>query len=149
MDKIQHLIANYHPQLVLVEDEIAVLFREKASKAGGQVVLGKSKKAPSIIGVLGDIEYKFIIELAADEWSGLTNAQQTALLDHHLCACSVEENPTTGTMSCFISPPDVVAYRGEIERHGMWRDSGNPELATTNAPVMEIFGTTTTEEANA
>ena len=63
-DVVTTLIANYHPDLALVSDEIAVLFREKASKSGGRVVLGKTKKAPNLLSILGGKEYRFIIEFS-------------------------------------------------------------------------------------
>ena len=143
-DVMTKLITDYHPDLVMVVDEIAIIFREKASKAGGHVILGKSKKAPSIVGLLGDTEYKFIIELAADEWSGLTGAQKTALLDHHLCACRTEENPQTGDLKCFMAPPDVTYYFDEVDRHGDWRPREGDDTDTPSS-ITTLFSTNTTE----
>ena len=145
MAKVEELVANFHPHLALVDSEIAIIFREKSAKAGGQAILGKSKKASPLLGVLGDVEYKFIIELAGDEWSGLTEAQRTALLDHHLCALQVEENPQTGTMKCFIAPPDFIGFRGELERHGIWRDI---EDEGAN-PIGKLFGNEVSGEEEA
>jgi len=135
-DEIQDLIAKYHGDLVLVEDEIAVIFRDKASKSGGKVILGKSKKAPPLLGVLGDREYKFIIELAADEWMELDGKQRTALLDHHLCSCCVEEDAEKGTMNCFITPPDVAFFYEELDRHGDWRPRPEGEGPS---PLLEML----------
>lgn len=138
-DIVKELITNYHPHLAMSLDEIAVVFREKASKVGGQVVLGKSRKATILLGVLGDVDYKFIIELAADEWSHLDPAQQRALLDHHLCACRVDEDSKTGNLKFYIAPPDFVGYRGEIERHGIWRP--DPSANTPGAsPIEQLLG---------
>ena len=134
MDQMETLLG-HHPDLALVEDEIAIIFREKAAKKGGKVVLGSSKKAPSLLGVLGDTEYKFILELAADEWQGLTNKQQLALLDHLLCGCGVEENPTTGTMKCFIRTPDVAFFWDELDHHGDWRPRPENEERGDAGPV--------------
>ena len=75
MATIKDLIAKHHPHLATITGQIAVLFREKAGHAGEHVVLGKSKKAPAVLGILGDIDYKFIIEIAADEWQGLTDGE--------------------------------------------------------------------------
>ena len=131
-------LLGYHPDLALVEDEIAVVFREKAAKKGGKVVLGTSKKAPAMIGVLGDTEYKFILEIAADEWQGLNTKQQLALLDHLLCGCGVEENANTGTMKTFIRTPDVAFYWDELDRHGDWRN--RPSSNVDRGDVVELFG---------
>lgn len=130
-DKVKHLVANHHPELVLAADEIVVLFREKATKKGGKVILGTSKKAPAILNILADIDCKFIIELAADEWVGLSDDQQTALLDHHLCAFQVEEDPKTGDVKYSIAPPDIGYYFGEYERYGDWRPKEEQEEAST------------------
>jgi hypothetical protein len=123
MDQVKNLIANHHPHLALIEDEIGVIFREKASEVAGVVILGKTKKAPPILSVLTDkkFNYRFLIELGADEWQALTPGQQRALLDHHLCSMLVEEDPNSGAIKCQIRPPDFIGYKEEVERHGMWR----------------------------
>ena len=121
------LIAKFHPHLAIVEDEIAILFREKASKAGGKVVLGKSKKAPSLISLLGNKNFKFILEVAADEWAGLNGKQQTALLDHLLCYCWGEEDSKTGDMKWSVRTPDLCFFKEEWKRHGNWRPSEEEE----------------------
>lgn len=133
------LIKQHHPDLVMVMDEIALIFREKAGKAGGQVVLGKSKKASPLFGVLGDTDYKFIIELAADEWDGLTSKQKQALIDHHLCACRTEEDPKSGDLKCFIAPADVSMYFDELDRWGDWRPRPDDEERGPSV-VEEMFG---------
>ena len=120
-DKVKKLVANHHPDLVLVVDEIVILFREKATKKGGKVILGTSKKAPAILNILADVDYKFIIELAADEWTMLSDQERDALIDHHLCAFQVEEDPKSGEVKYSIAPPDIGYYYAEYERHGDWR----------------------------
>jgi len=126
MTTIRDLIAKYHPDLAICDDEIAVIFKEKAGTVGDAVVAGKSAKAPKILGILGDIDYKFVITLGADVWQQLTDPQRVALLDHHLCACRAEENPQTGMIRFYIALPDVAFFKDEIERHGFWRTSGQP-----------------------
>ena len=135
---VNDLIVKYHPHLVSVRGQIAVLFREKASHAGEKAILGKSRKAPAVLGILGDIDYKFIIEIAADEWGLLTDGERVALLDHHLCACKGTEDEQTGDMKFSLQPPDVAFYREEVERHGFWRSK------TGKVPdqdlIMDLFG---------
>ena len=137
MATITDLVAKYHPDLVLCEDEIAVVFKEKASTVGDSVVAGKTAKAPKLLGVLGEIDYKFVITLAADEWQAMSDAHRVALLDHHLCACGVEENPKTGNVRFYVRLPDVSFFKDEVERHGFWRTSG---AATSNDLIMDLFG---------
>jgi hypothetical protein len=134
-------LLGHHPDLILVEGEIAVVFREKATKRGGRVVLGNAKKAPGLLGVLGETPYKFVLEIAADEWSGLTNKEKTALVDHMLCACGVEENPQTGNMKCFIRSPDVAYFWDELDRHGDWRPRGDGDEHPMAGKIAELFST--------
>jgi long-subunit acyl-CoA synthetase (AMP-forming) len=131
------LIAKYHPHLALCDDEIAILFKEKAAIQGEVVVTGKTAKASELFGVLGETNWKFIITLAQDQWVKMSDAERVALLDHHLCGCYAEENKTTGNQTYKVVPPDVSFFRGELERHGLWRTSGAPP---TQSLIEEIFG---------
>ncbi len=135
---IQDLIAKYHPHLAMHDDEIVVLFKENATKVGDAVILGKTAKASPVLALLADKPYKFIITLAMDEWNNLKDKQKLALLDHHLCACRAEEDPTTGATKFWVQPPEVGFYQAELERHGFWRTSGSP--APKNV-LEELFGT--------
>ena len=137
MNTMKDLISKFHPHLAVCDDEIAIVFKEKASEVGDVVIAGKTAKAPALLAVLGEIKYKFVITLAADVWADLNDKEKVALLDHHLCGCRAVENPTTGDSKFSLAPPDVVFYKGEIERHGLWRTSG----AAPSASLMkEIFG---------
>lgn len=138
-DLMRDLIKNYHPDLASVDKEIAIVMRPKAGKSGGQVILGKTRKAPGLLGVLGPVDYKFIIELAGDEWNNLTDKQRTALMDHHLCACSVDIDEVSGEIKCSLNAPDFVGYRGELERHGIWR-SAPADADGGKSPIEQMFG---------
>jgi hypothetical protein len=138
-DMMEQLIRDYHHDLLPIMDQIVIVFREKAAKSGGKTVYGKSKKASPIISVLGEKEYKFIIELAADCWENeLAADQRLALLDHHLCACRVDFDDKTGEYKCQVVPPDFIGFREEIDRHGIWRpqESNGDE----GASVDELIG---------
>ena len=136
---MESLIAN-KPNLALlaqIDDEILIVFKEKASKNGDHVILGKTAKANALLGVVGDKDYKFVITLAGDEWAALGNTEREALLFHHLCACGCEENPQSGDLKCFVRLPEVNFYREEVEEYGYWRTSGvtpEPNL------IDELFG---------
>jgi hypothetical protein len=138
MKQVSVLIGKYHPHLALIEDEIGVIFREKASEIAGMVILGKTKKAPPLMSVLTDkkFNFRFLIELGADEWQQLTPPQQTALLDHHLCSMMAEEDTNSGEIKCYIRPPDFLAYKDEVLRHGMWRPMDDETLSA----VEQMFG---------
>jgi hypothetical protein len=135
-DQVMALIGKYHPDLALVAEEIVVIFREKASKSGGQVVLGSSKRAPAIANALAGEDYKFILEIGADQWENeLTARQREALLDHLLTACRCEEDPKSGELKLTVARPDITAYRENVERYGMWFPR---EKSEDEGPVNEV-----------
>ena len=136
-DLMKEVVANYHPDLALVVDEIAIVFKEKASKSGGKVTLGKASKAPPLFGVLGDTDYKFILTLAADEWVNLTGRQRQALMDSMLCSCRAEEDDN-GNLQCSIATPDVAYFYDELDRWGDWRP--RPPEDGPESPLERIFG---------
>ena len=137
VNTLKDLVGKYHPHLALVVDEIAVVFKEKASQVGDLVITGKSSKAPALLPVLSETKWKFVIILAADQWAAMTDKQQLALLDHHLCACRSEENGETHEIRYYVQPADVEFYKGEIERHGFWRTTGTPVAPNL---IVELFG---------
>jgi hypothetical protein len=139
MKLMKKLIKSDFPHLLLVQDDIAIVFREKAKEApGGQTILGTSKKAPALLSVLTDkdYEYKFIIELAEDSWHTLDPKQQEALVFHHLCSLRVEEDPDKGEIKCQLRPPDFYGYKEEVEKYGMWRPYDDDVLSA----VEQMFG---------
>lgn len=141
-DMVRELIANHHPDLALIVDEIAVVFKDKASNSGGRLVLGKVRKAPPLLGVLGDVEYKFILELGADAWVDLTSRQQQAFLDHLLLHCVAEEED--GGYKYFLRAPDVSFFYEELDRWGDWR----PRPADDDVPSIEdVFKRNSANEA--
>jgi hypothetical protein len=145
---MQDLISKNHPHLALVDKEIAIIFREKASKSGGQVVLGKSRKAGNLFKVLGKADYKFIVEVAADEWQRLADYQRVALIDHLLCACKVTEDEKTGDLKFSLASPEVSFFWEELKRHGDWRPRPQQEEGdSTNVEgVLGMMGGDTDDE---
>lgn len=139
------LIGKNHPDLALVSSEIVVVFREKAGKSGGAVILGTPKKATALANALASEDYKFILEIGADTWQDdLTSQKREALLDHLLTACRCEEDEKSGALKCSVAKPDIIAFRENIERYGMWfpreedKDAG-PDQAED--AIQEMFGT--------
>lgn len=120
-ENIKTLIGQAHPHLADICDDIIVIFKEKASRKGGQPVLGKTSKAPALISLLGEREYQFVIELAADTWNRLDDTQKMALLDHQLCFIGGEEDEKTCEMKYYLTAPDISYFSSEIERNGHWR----------------------------
>jgi len=140
IQQVLNLVGQHHPDLALVSSEIAVVFREKASKAGGQVILGTSRKAQPLMNALAGADYKFILEIAQDAWVDLTGTQQEALLDHLLCACMVEEDAKSGNIKYIVRKPDISAFRDNVERYGMWFPREKDEEDNEPNAVQEMFG---------
>jgi len=141
--KIKELIGQNHPDLALISDEIIIVFRAKAGKSGGQVILGNSKKVAALANAIGNTDFKFVIEIAADLWENeLSSRQQEALLDHLLTACRCEEDPKSGEFKCSVAKPDITAFRENVERYGMWFPVESKEDEGPS-PVEEMFGVDT------
>jgi hypothetical protein len=140
--KAWDLIGQRHPEIggCLNKGELVIVFREKASKAGGQVILGGAKKAAPLVNALAGENFVFILELAKDQWIELSSKKQEALLDHLLCACNAEEDPKTGTWKFSVIKPDVQAYRRNVEEYGMWfPTSDEDEQSSGPDPVADMF----------
>lgn len=137
MNTVRDLIANYHPHLASVDKEILVIFKEKAGKSGDVIRASASRKASPQLGVVSETDWKFVIELADDEWKSYTDPQRIALLDHALCALRVDEDEETHALKCSIAQPDVLFYTEEIARNGYWRVKGTPKNEDL---ITELFG---------
>lgn len=138
MKMVSSLIKDYHPHLLLIEEDIGVVFREKAREVAGLVIPGQTKKAPPLLPILTDkkFTYKYVIEIGENAWQELDERQRMALLDHHLCAMKVEEDAESGEIKCSIRPPDFVGYKEEVERWGMWRPMDDETLSI----IEQMFG---------
>ena len=137
VNTMRDLVARHHPHLATIVDNIAILFKDKATMAGNKVVIGKSAKASPVIVTLTKKPWRFIFTLAADEWQKMEEKNRVALLDHLLCGCKGEEDEKSGEMNFFLQPPDVEFYKEEVLRHGLWRTSG---VAPTPDLIKELFG---------
>ena len=120
-DMVQEIAAEHHPDLAVILDKIAILFKEKSTKSGGVVIPGKAKKAPGIIEILGKKPFVFILEIGGDVWGTFSNTQRVALLDHLLCACRMKADENGDGVKYFIAPPDFSFFKEEILRHGVWQ----------------------------
>jgi hypothetical protein len=125
-ESIRTLVGEAHPHLADIVDDVIVIFREKASKKGGAPVLGKTGKAPALLSLLGERQYKFILELGADTWANLDGDQRQALLDHQLCYIGGEEDEKSGDMKYHLNEPDICYFSEEIDRRGHWRPDLTP-----------------------
>lgn len=139
---MEKAIAEWHPHLALVSDQIAVVMRDPAAKSGGVVNLGSSKKASPLVQVLGKEKYVFILEIAANEWQELDDTKRMALIDHLLCQCGAVEDDKKGTITYTILKPEIQVFKANLRRFGVWMDISDEEddgdhAATT---IEQMFG---------
>ncbi len=135
----EKLIAAHHQHLATVP--IRYVWRDKAAQSKGNIVFGKARKVSGLAAHLvhlvrddeppDEVEF-FVIEIAADMWPTLTDAQQTALIDHELCHLGVDI-PEGGDKdrSLVVRGHDLEEFAAVVGRHGLWR----PAVETFHAAV--------------
>lgn len=112
------LIPLIHPSLATAK--FRYIFREKAKKKSGKVVLGTVKKMSDLMYFLIDANY--IMEIALDAWNELDAQKRTALVDHLLERCIGEEDEQTAEMKWSTREPDVHEFSSILSRHGAWTE---------------------------
>jgi hypothetical protein len=130
----EKLIEQHHRHLLDVP--IRYLWRDKAASSKGKVVLGKARKVTGLPAHLVHLALKdeppeevefFVLEIAADMWQTLTEAQRVALVDHELCHLG-----TAGADErLIVRGHDLEEFSAVVERHGLWR----PAIETFHAAV--------------
>jgi hypothetical protein len=127
------LIPEHHQEIELWMDEIRYVFRDKAAKSKGRVVLGKAHKlggmacylihsAPGDLNEFGDqAGDMFVVEIAEDAWETLTMRQKEALVDHELAHLSISINEEDGSIQRNIRGHSVEEFTEIIQRHGAWK----------------------------
>lgn len=123
-DLAEELIGKYHPDLAVAD--FAFLYKDKASAAeidAGQV--GVAKKVSGMWHTLTGGK-DFVVVLTYSLWNGLSNIEQTAMLDMALESCVIkldkdgnpkkdeDDNPEWA-----IKPYDIVGHSAIISRYGL------------------------------
>lgn len=118
----QKLIAEHHTRLEGIR--VDFVFRDKASKSNGKIVLGKARKVSGLNAFLANDDGHdfFVIEIAEDEWEQMPPSKRRALVDHELCHCTIDFDEDKGVVTLGIKGHDVEAFVEEIERNGLWKD---------------------------
>jgi len=139
---MEYIIKEHLPHLATVDDKIAILFKEKATKSGGQVIFGKSKKASAVIQALTKErgELVFLLEIGNDEWLTFSDETKMAALHHLLCCCGVEEKED-GTERYFVRPPDASVFYENIKLFGFWMkyDTEDDTAEESASAIEELF----------
>jgi len=119
---LEKLIGENHPQLVELAYSLPIIFKDKSSKNGGRISLGRVAKAPDILNVLNDtIECQFFIEIGFDLWNSLEDNHRVALLDHLLSHIKATENEQNGEMVYSLINPDVSYFEKNLAQYNNWQ----------------------------
>lgn len=131
-------VANIAAQLIkehhkhLIGQRIEYVFRDKAQKTKGKIVLGMARLISGLNAFLSTDEDAeepgepyFVMEIAYDTWKELEGEQRLALVDHELCHfwCEdvVDEKTGEEGTRLAILPHDVEEFANIIQRHGLWK----------------------------
>ena len=114
------LIRNYHSYLAT--QSIAYLFKNREMFSKGRCVLATAEKTSAKVKALSEpAGYDFVIIVSYPTWLNLTSKQRSAVVDHELTHCFVEENDDTGEATTKILPHDVDEFEEIIRRHGLYK----------------------------
>lgn len=151
----ERLIADHHRHLI--DTRVEFVFRDKASKKNGKVVLGTARKTTGLNAFLarrtadgedtGGEEF-FVIELAKDEWDEMPPSKRRAAVDHELCHCSIEYDEEKGIVTLGIRAHDVEEFAEVVERHGLWKDD-LADFAKAVKEQLDLFETTAAADIEA
>ena len=86
---------------------------EKTRRYGKKMVMGTARSVPAMWYTLTGFD--FVIEIDEVAWDILDLEQQTALVDHELCHCFIDEK------GWYIRDHDVEEFVAVVKRHGAWK----------------------------
>jgi len=123
-------VMRYHPDLN--GSRIVFVFRDKAQKLHGSIVLGAAQKVSEKYKV--HFPYDFLITLALDQWQNMSDVGKKAVVDHELCHCTLTER------GWGIRDHDIEEFREVVERHGLYKsDLMAFAMAVKEAPIRDMF----------
>lgn len=121
---------------------IEFVWREKAPKSKGRLVLARARKVSGLNAFLANVSAGvpdrlanddfFVVEVAVDTWERLTEDQRVALVDHELCHLHVDKDGD-GSAVLSLRGHDLEEFAAIVERHGLWAS----DVATFGSAVAE------------
>ena len=136
-EELAKLVGSNHPKLVQILDEIVIIFKERCTRVGGVLQLGKTIKASPILEILGERAYKYILEIGEDGFRQLSDTQKVALLDSLLCMIGAEESEQSGEMKYYARTPDISYFSENVARYGHWMPVLKDEETTADGEKKE------------
>ncbi|MCC6454163.1 MAG: hypothetical protein IT328_04420 [Caldilineaceae bacterium] len=116
---VEQVIYDWHDELA--EARIGILMRAEAPVSKGRATMSKSKKMADDMRAY--LDYDFVIWFAADWWLLLTEEQRTALVDHELSHCRMNEAGETS-----MADHDITEFNDVLARHGFWWPSAEKTM---------------------
>jgi predicted metallopeptidase len=129
---VEQLVPEHHDHLERPDVTIRCVFRDTVAKSRGRMVLGKARKISGpnahLVGLvrrddLGDDPADFfVIEVPAEPWQHMSEAQRVALVDHELSHfyVALPEDPEEPRKLVMVSH-DLEEFHAVVARHGLWR----------------------------
>lgn len=114
---------------------IRVLWKPKASKAGGHTLHAKTQLANGLVayGLGCDV----VMVFSAGAATTYTNWEMEAAVYHELWKVGIEINPKSGEHKLIIRRPEFAGSRDELNRYGKWhRGLRLAETALAQAPLF-------------
>ena len=119
----KELIGLYHPHLAgakiaymmkkAPEEKDGKVAPQKQRRMGKKGVMGVARTVPALYYALTGFD--FVIEIDEIFWDILDLDQQTALVDHELCHCVMDEK------GFYVRDYDVEEFVAIVKRHGNWK----------------------------
>jgi hypothetical protein len=120
VEMANEVIKQYRPELLTAD--IVYIFKEKAKKRGGKIVIATASKVSDKQNIIhsheGKPSYEFMIEIGADAWLSLSPDQKRAVLHHELRHCGYKEKDEE--MIPIIIPHDLEEFSDVVEAHGFY-----------------------------
>lgn len=138
-DRIQRLVAAYHPHLVNARIEVQV--RDTAKVDDSSVTIGEVDTADND----GEKrQFDFTIWFALDTWQTMSEWQRDALCDHELSHCAWDEKGEP-----LLVAHDIEEFNAVIARWGLWWHNADATLAALQMMPAPVGPEGVTEMAQA
>ena len=130
------IIEKHHPDLHKAGVKVVWIFRDRAGKSGGRIVLGRASKRSSRDRFLTDVGAHVIVEISEDQWDEMNPQQREALIDHELCHIKV----VTRKEAVLKGTEDVEMPGGQTETRPIYEENTVVLREDDGSPKLQIVG---------
>jgi len=136
----QELINNEHSHLGPVR--IEYVFVSECPKVAGKIQWGRAKKVSGLNAYLaartqqpGTPDDFFVIEIVKPVWEQLDEKSRTALVDHELTHCWVDDEDGLS-----IKAHDLEEFNSIVRKYGLWRADIEMFIEAAHSSKQQKFG---------